>query len=156
MAEQNKTNTPEGGKTFTQEEPEQIIGERLARERLKFEDYEDLKAKAAKFDEIEENSKSELQKAQESANSYKAELEKLKAANTVRDMRSKVAKEKEIPESLLTGNTEEECLSQAKALLDFAKGSHSAPSVPDGGEPNNPPSGKTRDQFADWIEQALN
>ena len=87
---------------------------------------------------------------------YRNDPEKLKAANTVRDMRSKVAKEKEIPESLLTGNTEEECLSQAKALLDFAKGSHSAPSVPDGGEPNNPPSGKTRDQFADWIEQALN
>lgn len=156
MTEQNKPKTPEGGKTFTQEELEQIIGERLARERMKFEDYEDLKAKADKFDEIEENSKTELQKAQESANSYKAELEKLKKENTVRDMRSKVAKEKRIPENLLTGNNEEDCLSQAKAILDFAKGSGSAPIIPDGGEPHNPPSGKTRDQFADWIEQELN
>ncbi len=45
---------PNGGapeKTFTQGEMDAIIGERLAREREKYADYDILKAKAAKFDE---------------------------------------------------------------------------------------------------------
>lgn len=48
-----------------QEEFDRMVGARLARERQKFADYEDLKAKASKFDEVDAASKSELQKAQE-------------------------------------------------------------------------------------------
>ena len=55
-------------KTFTQEEVNAIVEKRLAR--VKSEppaDYEELKAKAAKYDEAQEAAKSELQKATEAA-----------------------------------------------------------------------------------------
>ena len=41
---------------------DRIIGERVARERAKYADYEDLKAKAAKFDEHEASNQTELEK----------------------------------------------------------------------------------------------
>ena len=44
-------------RTFTQAEMDAIIGDRLNRERKKYADYEDIKAKAAKFDELENASK---------------------------------------------------------------------------------------------------
>ncbi len=49
-------------RTFTQDELERQIGERLARERSKYGDYEDLKAKAAKFEEHEQAQLSELER----------------------------------------------------------------------------------------------
>ena len=51
----------------TQEDLDIIVGERLKREREKYADYEALKEKAAKYDQAEEASKSELQKATEKA-----------------------------------------------------------------------------------------
>lgn len=50
----------------SQEELDRRVGERLARERAKFADYDDLKAKAEKFDEAEAATKTELQKLQDS------------------------------------------------------------------------------------------
>lgn len=44
-----------------------IIGDRLARERAKYADYSELKQKAEAYDQAEELSKSELQKATERA-----------------------------------------------------------------------------------------
>ena len=61
-------------RTFTQEEVNAIVGKRLAEEKGKYSDYEEIKAKAAKFDEAEEANKSELQKAMERANNLEAEL----------------------------------------------------------------------------------
>ena len=49
------SNEPE--RTFTQSELNAIIGDRLAQERKKYADYDELKGKAAKFDEAEEASK---------------------------------------------------------------------------------------------------
>lgn len=61
--------TPPEGDTFVaptnQDEFDRMVGARLARERQKFADYDDLKAKASKFDEVDAASKSELQKAQD-------------------------------------------------------------------------------------------
>ena len=59
MSENNATvSTQENGenqnRTFTQEEVNAIVGKRLAEEKGKYSDYEDLKAKAAKYDEAEE------------------------------------------------------------------------------------------------------
>ncbi len=114
--EENKT--PEGGseKTFTQTELDAIIGDRLARERQKYVDYDSLKAKAAEYDKAQEASKSELQKATEKAGALQKELDALKAANSTREAREKVAKEMEVPVELLTASTEEECKKQAEAL----------------------------------------
>ncbi len=60
---------PQGGgqleppKTFTQSEMDAVVQDRLRRNDAKFSDYDDLKAKAARLDEAEEASKSELEKA---------------------------------------------------------------------------------------------
>lgn len=140
---------PQGGtepKTFTQEEVNRIVQNRVA----KYADYEDLKAKAARLDEIEEANKSELQKATEKAASLQAELDGMKQAETIRAMRETVAKETGVPAELLTGGTEDECKAQADAIKAYAKpGKY--PKVPDGGEPQNHKGAATRDQFAEWL-----
>jgi hypothetical protein len=45
--------TPDPDKTFTQAEVNRFVGQRVIEERAKTPDYEDLKAKASKFDEAE-------------------------------------------------------------------------------------------------------
>lgn len=50
-------------KTFTQADVNRIVGERTARERDKYADYDDLKAKATQFDTIEAQNATELEKA---------------------------------------------------------------------------------------------
>ena len=52
-----------GGKTFTQAELDRQIEQRLARERKKFEGYDDLKAKAARLDELEKANATDMEKA---------------------------------------------------------------------------------------------
>ena len=66
----------------TQEQFDEMIKERLERAKKSAipEDYEDLKAKAAKLAELEEKDKTELQKAQEDAAAAKKELESLRAS----------------------------------------------------------------------------
>ena len=117
----------------------------------KYENFEELKAKASKFDEIKERNKSELQKANERADALQAELEGMKKAESVRKIREDVAKEMGVPASLLSGDTKEECETQAKGILSFAK-PNSYPSVKDGGEVRNAGTKQTRDQFADWLD----
>lgn len=58
---------PGAGKTFSQDELDAILADRLRRERAKYEDYDALKDKAAKYDKAEEAQKTELEKAQEKA-----------------------------------------------------------------------------------------
>jgi len=53
--------------SFNQADIDAIVAERLAREKAKYADYEDLRKKAKKLDEIEEANKTELEKAQEAA-----------------------------------------------------------------------------------------
>ena len=67
MAETQGNNGSEENqnKTFTQEEVNSIIGERLARQAEKYSDYDELKNKAAEYDKAQEASKTELQKTQE-------------------------------------------------------------------------------------------
>ena len=51
------------GKTFTQAELDKQIEQRLARERKKFADYDAMKAKAARLDDLEKASATDLEKA---------------------------------------------------------------------------------------------
>ena len=123
-------------KVFTQTELDAIVKDRLAREKSKYQDYEELKAKATKYDEQTEASKSELQKATERAQALEAELNGFKKAESIRTIREKVARETGIPTSslsLLTGETEETCMEQAKTILSMIK-PNGYPQVPDGAE----------------------
>lgn len=139
-------------KTFTQEELNKIVEDRLARERAKFTDYEDLKAKAEKYDAQEEAQKSELQKATERAQALEVELDGLKKANELRTIREEVAKATNVPANLLTADTKEACEEQAKQILAFAS-PKGYPSVKDGGETPAPTGTSTKAQFANWLEQ---
>lgn len=145
-----ETNGESQNRTFSQEEVNAIVGKRLAEEKGKYADYEDLKAKAAKFDEAEEANKSELQKVTERAAALEAEVKSMKQAEEVRSIRESVAKETGIPAHLLTGSTEEECKAQATAIADFAKPAP-YPAIKDGGELNNVGKPSTRQQFAEWT-----
>ena len=141
-------------KTFSQAELDAVVKDRLKREREKYADFDALKAKAEKFDELEAANKSELEKANEEVEKLKKELTEIKTAETVREIRESVAKETGIPAHLLTGKTEEECKAQALAIADFAKPAP-YPVVKDGGEINNIGKSTTRQQFADWTSKVF-
>lgn len=139
-------------RTFTQEEVDKLVESRLWREREKYKDYEDLKAKADKYDAAEEAQKSELQKATERADALQKQLDSMLSADKLRQIRDKVAQETGVPASLLSGETEEACTEQAKAILSFAQ-PQKYPSVKDGGEVRPTGSGSTSEQFANWFSE---
>lgn len=124
-------------RTFTQEEVNSIVADRLSRERAKYADYDDLKAKASQYD------------------TTKAQLDALNSANARRDMIARVAAATGCPAELLTGDTEEACTAQAQAITAFAKTQQPAgyPNVKDGGAPQHLPTvANTSDAFSRAIK----
>lgn len=125
--EEQQTNTSTesindaSGKTFTQADVDRIVGERLYDAKKKYGDYEELKAKAAQFDEFQEKNKTELEKANEKAEKLQKELEGLKKQGEIAEIRAKVSKDTGVPAECLSGNDEESCKAQATAILAFAK-----------------------------------
>lgn len=99
----------------TQDDLDRIVETRLARERAKFADYEDLKRKAARLDEIEREQMSE-------ADRLRSELEQEREARVKVEREAlvhRIASEKGVPAHLLTGDTEEALTASADALLEF-------------------------------------
>lgn len=107
-------------RTFTQEEVNAIVADRLTRERAKYADYDDLKAKAGRTDEADTR-----------ANALQKQLDAMKADNDRREMKQRVSKVTGVPASLLTGDTEEACTAQAQEILKFSAPAY--PVTPDGG-----------------------
>ena len=148
-------------KTFTQDELNQIVAERVKKEKQKYEGFEDLKDKAAKYEKLQEESKTDLQKAEEEAARLKQELDSMKSAEKLRQIKAEVSGKTGIPESLLTEATEEACEEQAKAIKDFvdkkieeAK-ANGFPMVRDGGEVSGHGKTTTSQQFAEWMKKNL-
>ena len=111
--------------TFTQDQVNALIAREKGKLQSKFADYGDLKAAAAKLQEIEAANASELEKAQKKA----AELEAKLAEASASALRQKVAMEKELPAKLvpfLTATDEEGLAEQAATLLENLK-----PATPD-------------------------
>jgi hypothetical protein len=135
-----QTTPPAGGAPAQQFAPitsqadlDRVIGERLNRQRAQFGDYDTLKTKAAKLDEIEAKSKSELERATDAAKAHEA---RASAAETAL-MRHQVAAAKGIPAELadrLNGKTKEEMEADADKLLGVIKPQGAAP----GGDPLRP------------------
>lgn len=138
-------------RTFTQEEVNRIVSNRVA----KYADYEEMKTKAAKFDEAQEAAKSDLQKAQEMAAKLQAEVEAMRKQDSIRSMREEVSRETGVPVSLLTYETEEQCKEQARMIMDFGKQTPGYPSVRDGGEAKTATKGTAKQQFEEWAKDAL-
>ena len=67
------TEPTDDGKTFTQADIDRAVKDRLTREKAKFADYDDLKATAAKWQEHEDDQKSELEKLQDQITAAEAE-----------------------------------------------------------------------------------
>ena len=100
----------------TQQDLNRIVSERLSRERAKYSDYESLKAKAAKFDEAEEASKTELEKAQSRAEKAEAKLKSLAHELQITAWKEQVSKETGVPAEVLRGVTLEELNSHANVV----------------------------------------
>lgn len=127
--------TEEAARTFTQEQVNEIVKERLARAKADVPpDYEELKAKAAKLDELEEASKSEFDKLSEQYASLQKEHEQLVHENERRAWAAEVSREKGVPASVLRGDTREELEAHAQAIIDSGLSHYG--SAPDNGESN--------------------
>lgn len=94
----------------------------------------------------------DLQKAQQQIEELTKELTGMKAAETVRLTREKVAGEKKVPAHLLTGETEEACAKQADEILAYVKNSKAYPNLPDGGTVQSTPTATPRQQFEEWLK----
>lgn len=96
----------------------------------------------------------ELEAANQAIKDLQAELKDMKDAESLRQLRDKVAAEKKVPANLLTGETEEACAAQADSILAFAKNG-GYPAIKDGGEVHGAGTLKTRDKFAEWAKENL-
>jgi formate-dependent nitrite reductase cytochrome c552 subunit len=81
--------TTEEPKTFNQDEVNRIVADRLKREREKFGDVEELRQKAKDYDALQEQQKSELQRAADQAAREKERADKLE--ETIRSERTRNA-----------------------------------------------------------------
>lgn len=103
----------------SQDDLNAVIKDRVARERAKFSDYADLKAKAAKADEYEAANQTEAEKTAKRIADLESELN-----NTRRDsLRLTIASAHGITDAddidlFLTGTDEETLTKQAKRLAD--------------------------------------
>lgn len=113
--------TSTAGDEFTpitsQDDLNRIIADRISRERAKFSDYKDLKAKAAKFDELDAANKSEIERAAEKAAAAERERDEARAEA----LRLRIATKHGIsdPDDIdlfLTGTDEETLTKQAERL----------------------------------------
>ena len=126
-------------RTFTQDQVNKLMGELRSKERAKYADYDELKKKAAAFDEAEEASKSELQKAVEERDRLRAEVDAMKAERLRAEQVAKAAAEHGVDAQLLarmSGDVDENA-----RFLKEQMGPAKYPSVPDYGE-SKPPSAK--------------
>lgn len=115
QSEQPKT-PAEDEQKFTQSEVNQIVKERIARERAKYQGFDELKEKAAKTDELQ----SQLEKTV-------GELDGIKKAQTLRELKAKIAAENNIPAELLEGDTEEKLKAKAEVVKKYV---NKAPVLP--------------------------
>ncbi|GAA1148471.1 hypothetical protein GCM10009651_36410 [Microbacterium natoriense] len=149
--EQGKEASKEFQAITSQEDFDAAIQARIARERAKFPDYDELKAKAEKFAEWENSQKTEAEKQKEALEVARRELAEARLVAT----RAQVAASKGVPAELLSGSTQEELEASASALIAF-KGQQADPRlvVPTEGRTVTPGS-STADQFASFIGDKL-
>ena len=130
-ASAGEQNTGEQQKAFepitSQEGLDKIVQSRLARERAKYQDYDELKAKAEKFDSTE------------------AELSALKADKQLDEWKQQVSKDAGVPADALRGTTLEELTAHGEVLKSLLKSRPTAPVVPDVGKQPEAKSDPTRD-----------
>lgn len=120
---ENPDTREEKVETFTQDDVDRIVGERLSRERQKHAKELEKFQKPAE----DASSSDELKALQEQLKALQEE----NASAKLQVLRSSVSSAKGVPQELLTATTEEDLNAQADAILEFAKSSSAkAPSTP--------------------------
>ena len=138
-------------KTFTQEEVNAIVEKRVAR--VKSEppaDYEELKRKAAAYDEAQEAAKTELQKATEAATGWKAKYDELNAQVERRKAIDSAAAEYKVDASMLA-RMEGDVEDNAKFLAERAE---AEPKYGDMHDSGNYQGGQEAGD-GDWLRKAF-
>lgn len=118
----------------TQEKFDAAIQKRLDRERAKYSDYDTLKEKAGKYDEIAgkdyEKRLSDMRKELDAANGQVTSLTNRVNAAESALLKGKIAHEYKIPYELsgrLTGNTEDELRKDAETFAKYVSGIAAVP-----------------------------
>lgn len=140
-------------RTFSQSELDAVIADRLQRERSKYADYNDLKAKAEQFEQAEAAKLSELERTTKALEEAQAKA----AALELDQLRTKAAAAAQLPEgfaSRLVGKTEEELLADAKKL---AEAMPAAPrQTPPPGRLQSGAANEGRDgSMSDWLRSRI-
>lgn len=141
----------------SQKELDQALKGRLDRERSKFKDYNDLKAKATKFDQVTAAQKSEVQLAIERAEAAERKASELESAKEVSDWKSQVAKDPKyagVTADVLRGNTFEEIEGHAASLKALLPEPRKGGQVSTEGRTVSTGNGDPRTQFADLLKTA--
>ena len=120
MSENTGNNTAEAGEqqpnqeqtesTFSQEDVNRIVQERLQREREKYSDYDELKAAAERAQELEAEKTTLAERVAE----FEAKEEQQKLVNSVAEATG-------IPAAALKGDTKEELEAHAEVLKSLMK-----------------------------------
>lgn len=119
MAEEENNDKPES-KTFTQEQVNGLLADQKRKIGEKFGDYDDLKERASKLSEIEESSKTELQKALDRATAAETRIASFEAKEQTAKWAAEIVKGSGIPASVLRGSTREELEAHFTELKDLA------------------------------------
>lgn len=131
-------------KTFSQEDVDRVVADRLKRERAKFSDYDDLKAKADKLAQLEDKDKNEVEKLKEQLTASEKRAEKAES----NALRSEIASAKGLTAAQakrLAGSTKEELESDADDLLE-AFGSKQSSDGDDSGKSDEDSKNKSDDR----------
>lgn len=135
-----KNQSADDSRQFTQDEFNSLLAREKRALREKYSDYDDLKAKAAKLDELEQAQKSDLEKAQDALAQMQKERDEAIAERDARQAEidhaaavQKAAIEYKVDAALLarmSGDVDE----NAQFLAEQAKNAQKYPNVRDGGE----------------------
>lgn len=143
-AEDQQQSTESENKTFTEDQVNDIVQKRLARERAKFADYDELKTKASQFDQLADSKKSETQKLQEQIDALNVSL-KQKDLETAR---LRVVQKYSIPDEavkFLQGEDSDSLEESGKELQKLLKSQKKLVIPSEGKQPNVP------DKSGDWL-----
>lgn len=131
VAGENNEQSQEQAKEFeaitSQDDFDARIQARIARERNRFADYDDLKASAARLAEIDAANQTESEKVAERLAVAEKRAVELEAKAT----RAEVAAAKGVPAELLSGSTQEQLEASADALIAFKGEQPKAEPTPD-------------------------
>ncbi len=128
----------DSGKTFTQADVDRLLTDRLSRERKKFDGHDDLKKKAAKFDELEAAKKSEVEKLNDQLTASQVELQGYKVAEIRRSAAVEAGLDVKYAK-YITAADDAGALEQAKELAkDIRPAEPRAADLKQGARPNTP------------------